>query len=411
MAHMMKMKSCAIGHMLAHYGRETAGVFRENPNIDMERTKQNYTVGISEPHRLNERIQERIKDVRKSQIQQTGKQPRKDAVTLVDWVVTVPDDLPTEREKEFFTCVYKFNAERYGKENVIGGYVHCDEAGRHHMHLPVVPELDGKFNCKKKMNRNDLRKYHEDLQSYCEKEMGMSLHLLLSDEEKVKKDLSKLDHDTFVTLDVEARVDMVNEEMADMDTAYYEIQSDFETMVESFETTKKTLDREALEKLNADKQLNQLYEAMKDVNNAFYRSDMYYGEDYEYKPAKIRSRTRELEKYLSQPIRYEKITEKKGFGRNAQTYVYYKIPVYDYEKQRKGALEVCEVNNTIIDGLNYLIKICDKFKQRIVEILKQNAERITKPIEKFIEKTNDYIDKNFDDEKTYKIDDEYERDF
>ena len=85
---------------------------------------------------------------------------RKDINVMIDWVITLPDDVPPEKAREFFESVYEFNSERYGTENVISAWVHMDESTPH-MHfafVPVVIDDDGseRLCAKEVINRGEL---------------------------------------------------------------------------------------------------------------------------------------------------------------------------------------------------------------------------------------------------------------
>lgn len=77
-----------------------------------------------------------------------------------------PDNL--EHCREFFDTVYSFMQSRYGKENVIAGYVHMDETTPQ-IHVCVVPEATSRKTGKRTVSsaslltRAELHNYHYDL--------------------------------------------------------------------------------------------------------------------------------------------------------------------------------------------------------------------------------------------------------
>ncbi len=155
---------------------------------------------------------------------------RKDLVTMVEWVVTLPSDVwdrsksikeagdffpvgnDLERVEKFFRCVADFMRERYGAENILGMEVHFDELkeikvqdrdwqgkpaydkdgrpvwkmdsegevvkeyiGQPHIHVDLCPivemkeEINGKsekFSARTRFNRTELRSFHPDLDRY-----------------------------------------------------------------------------------------------------------------------------------------------------------------------------------------------------------------------------------------------------
>lgn len=175
MAHVEKYKASALGHMLAHYNRSTPA----NKDIDRSRTEQNYNLA---PERgdllkfINLRLADGVK------VQQ-----RADVIKLCDWVVTMPKDLPPEKEQAFFANTYDFLVNKYGERNVVCAYVHKDESTPH-MHfawLPVVQEKKNKkrlgqekLSAKECITRSDLQKFHQQLQDYLEQKLNCQVKIL-----------------------------------------------------------------------------------------------------------------------------------------------------------------------------------------------------------------------------------------
>lgn len=210
MAHMQKMKSGAVAPMMNHYERKFEGT-RKRENIDASKTHYNQVL-VRDKNKtkedLTDLVKERIDEVYKSHQDVTGKKVRSDAVIMADWVVTAPEELKKEDENEFFGCVLMFMSERYGEKNILGGFIHRDEM-RTHMHVPVVPEIDGKFNAKKLLSRNDLKTFHNELQKHIDKKFDYHVSILLDDSQKEKKALSKLSHEEIRALDANEKIDQV----------------------------------------------------------------------------------------------------------------------------------------------------------------------------------------------------------
>lgn len=116
---------------------------------------------------------------------------------LFDWVVTLPKDCPPERSREFFEAVAEFMEERYGKGNVLGCYVHMDEA-QPHAHVPILPMIDGKMQASKVINRSDLKSFHGDLGKHVDKALGIHVSIELDEKQKGEKQLSHLSQDEYV---------------------------------------------------------------------------------------------------------------------------------------------------------------------------------------------------------------------
>ena len=94
-----------------------------NPQIDSERTRNNYRFTPYFGKTYTEFINGRIKEL--------GLSPRKDAVVMNSFVLgsdkTFFDGLSKVERYNFFSDCYKFFAERYGAENIIAAVVHNDE--------------------------------------------------------------------------------------------------------------------------------------------------------------------------------------------------------------------------------------------------------------------------------------------
>lgn len=196
MAHIAKYKAASCGHMLAHYRRDASSLGREN--IDPTRTKGNYTLGLDdrdgkvramngiEPNWAT--VEGRIEGVNEAAKAAGKRAVRKDAVVMADVVVTLPENVRKGDEFKFFGFTYWFLIRKLGKENMMGGFVHRDEARkdgspvRDHMHVPFTPILDGRFNFKKMCPRTFYQSLHKDLGDYLEQHLGYRPEIELGDE-------------------------------------------------------------------------------------------------------------------------------------------------------------------------------------------------------------------------------------
>ena len=172
MAHVAKYSKGAMGHMLQHYDRRKSG---SKSNIDPTRTDLNYNLATHQLLPQLEFIQKRLSEVKV--------QNRKDVNVLCDWIVTVPKDLPTYEHRQFFQATYDFLETKYGKENVVSAHVHVDETTPH-IHFAFVPvcydKKKDRYKCSAKevLTRNDLQKFHVELQEHLERELGHEVAVL-----------------------------------------------------------------------------------------------------------------------------------------------------------------------------------------------------------------------------------------
>lgn len=182
MAHMMKIKSGSVGALVDHYKRNRDGtLLREN--IDAERTHLNYNLRPMD-------VGDRVREAMRQHEQEAGRAVRSDANVLFDWVVTLPQDCPSDRAREFFTACLDFLGGRYGEGNVLGGYVHMDEKTPH-MHAPILPLIDGKLQASKMVTRADLRTFHGDLGKFVDERLGMHVSIELDDDKVLDRMLSR----------------------------------------------------------------------------------------------------------------------------------------------------------------------------------------------------------------------------
>lgn len=173
---------------IIHEHDRTARTYKNN--VDLQRSHLNYTYGIE-----GKNADECLKTVmRRCHAIMQGKEIQKNTNVMSEWIVTFPAELcheekyhtgKTDRKgkqivgtynkpnsfelcKEFFNEVYKFTCDRYGKDNMLGGYVHYDETTPH-IHMDIVPEAISRKNGKQTvssaslMTRSELRNYHKDL--------------------------------------------------------------------------------------------------------------------------------------------------------------------------------------------------------------------------------------------------------
>lgn len=206
MAHIAKYKATSVGHMLAHYRRDASSMERDN--IDPKRVKNDmvvahYTnkdgqlvVGRVVPREGEPNwgtVQRRIERVNEAQKAAGKRVTRKDAVVMADVVVTLPDNVRKGDEDRFFRLTYWYLSNKFGIDNMMGGYVHKDEVlkdgapARDHMHVPFTPILDGRFNYKKMCPRMFYQNMHRELGDYLEKRLGYRPEVELAEETRAQR--------------------------------------------------------------------------------------------------------------------------------------------------------------------------------------------------------------------------------
>jgi hypothetical protein len=212
MAHIAKYKATSVGHMLAHYRRDESSLGRDN--IDPKRVKNDmvvahYTnkdgklvVGRVVPREGEPNwgtVERRIERVNEAQKAAGKRATRKDAVVMADVVVTLPGNVRKGDEDRFFRLTYWYLSNKFGIDNMMGGYVHKDEVlkdgtpARDHMHAPFTPILDGRFNYKQMCPRSFYQSMHKELGDYLEQHLGYRPEIELEDGKRAQKALSRVD--------------------------------------------------------------------------------------------------------------------------------------------------------------------------------------------------------------------------
>lgn len=206
MAHIAKYKAASCGHMLAHYRRDASSLGREN--IDPTREGENMVLA----HYMNKdgklvvgqvlpregtpnwsTIERRIERVNENAKAAGKRATRKDAVVMADVVVTLPENVRKGDEGRFFRLTYWYLSNKFGRENMMGGFVHGDEVlkdgtpARAHMHVPFTPILNGRFNYKKMCPRSFYQSMHKELGDYLEKRLGYRPEVELGEETRAQR--------------------------------------------------------------------------------------------------------------------------------------------------------------------------------------------------------------------------------
>lgn len=119
-----------------------------NPNIQKEKSKNNYDLTGQQDRTLKSLIKELLQKFNIAK-------PRKNAVTMVELMFTASPEFfegkSSEEIKAYFTDCYNWACKKYGKKNVIASDVHLDEKTPH-MHLELVPIVKGKLNARELFN-------------------------------------------------------------------------------------------------------------------------------------------------------------------------------------------------------------------------------------------------------------------
>lgn len=167
MAHAQKVKRTGVIGLLIHCERRE-GCELSNKDIDKSRTHLNYNLAQTiQPKKPETFLKNRINEVKHLN--------RDDVVYMVDWIVTLPKDVPEQDKDKFFDYTYEFLMNKYGSQNIVCAWVHNDEATPH-IHFSFVPVVNvngvERLKCKDILTKQELKRFHPDLSAYLEERLG-----------------------------------------------------------------------------------------------------------------------------------------------------------------------------------------------------------------------------------------------
>lgn len=160
--HIGKCKLSQVGGMRNHM--EHRDRVKTNENIDLDRSKYNYSIDGRTAENLEARVRQRIKDAG------VKRKIRPDAVGLEDIIIGANHDWMQDATKEtrdaYFKDAFDFFANRFGIDNVMYADVHLDESNIH-MHLGLVPIVfdekgNARLSAREFIKKSDFGKLHDD---------------------------------------------------------------------------------------------------------------------------------------------------------------------------------------------------------------------------------------------------------
>lgn len=161
-----KFKRTAVHGIQIHDKREKES--RTNPDIDRDRTPNNYTLQHCE--NLSDEVQKRIQSLN------LKRSVRKDAVVMCQALITSDHnffkDLDTETQSKFFMESFEFLQKKFDKYNILSATIHLDEKTPH-MHVNFVPVVNGKLSAKELLTPDYLRELQTDFYNEIGKRFGL----------------------------------------------------------------------------------------------------------------------------------------------------------------------------------------------------------------------------------------------
>lgn len=156
---------------------------KKNKDIDLAKCKNNFNIlGLSYEERCK-KYDNRIKYL--DSHGNTNK--RKDRVTAQCIEVPVPAGLPRDRYHNWFLRIAELLRTKYGEENFLDADIHYDEeheyrdpetrelvVSRVHGHFMIIPEINGKLNCKQISLRKNMKELNREVDTMTQAEFGCS---------------------------------------------------------------------------------------------------------------------------------------------------------------------------------------------------------------------------------------------
>ena len=192
----------SVARMVNHFDNERRKIANHsNKDIQPSLTDSNFIIGTDSFYSSVQKLKNRVSEVDEVLPPIRMKKDRK---TVILMEVKCPETISNEREAEFFRRSYKLIEDKFGKENVAGGFVHMDEKHKYvdphyaiqtvnsetnkteitevsvkresldHMHVMVTPFVPDKgVNAKAFMNPKKMQELNNLIDSMCRKEFGV----------------------------------------------------------------------------------------------------------------------------------------------------------------------------------------------------------------------------------------------
>lgn len=156
-----KRKAGGVASTDRHNERKKS-VYKSNPDIDMERSKNNYH--LVKPDGT-------YSSVYKKMIAEAGCRTRSNSTVMVETLITASPDyiseMSSDEQRQFFERAADFICEKIRKQNIISAVVHMDEKTPH-MHLTFCPITeDGRLSAKDILgNKAQLSRWQDEFYAY-----------------------------------------------------------------------------------------------------------------------------------------------------------------------------------------------------------------------------------------------------
>lgn len=168
--HIKNYTKAQKGHILTH--NENADVRSRLKNVDKEKTCLNYNLCPREVSAI---------EYWQARYDQSKHSNQKKTAVMSDIVLTEPKGLTEEQSKQFFKASYEFLSERYGEDNIVSAWVHCDEPdAQRHLHLCMLPINKETNRCSARgvFFKEELQAVHSELQTHLDSSLEFSAQVM-----------------------------------------------------------------------------------------------------------------------------------------------------------------------------------------------------------------------------------------
>ena len=187
---------------------------RSNPDIDTDKTSNNYAIIEIGEGELNNRVARRIEELL-GQRTKTGKirKIQDNAVRMYDFIATGTHEdimaMAEDERKKYFNDIVDFFKCKFGEKNIMYAVVHNDERTPH-LHLGLVPEYKGKLAAYQLFTPQSMRDLQDEFYEQISSRYGLERGELVANE---SEDKPKRKHKTAVELRSETLAEVNREKV------------------------------------------------------------------------------------------------------------------------------------------------------------------------------------------------------
>lgn len=332
---------------------------KKNKDIDLEKCKDNFNIlGLSYEERCK-KYDDRIKYLDKNG--NTNK--RKDRVTAQCIEIPVPAGLSRDKYHDWFLRIADLLRAKYGEENFIDADIHYDEeheyrepetreivVSRVHGHYMIIPEINGKLNCKQMTLRKNMKELNREVDVMTQAEFGCSF--LTGKKKKSTKKVEELKQES---------------EYAELLCQIEQEKEDLITLKAALTAQKAALDAEA-EKLHAKEEMvYNVQTALSELRENLEQREIAVQDLEEQKKAVLQEREAIKQKEVQLDEAFRAVSE---------------MPTLDACVEK--VLDVAFVTYTIPGTTETMDFVARRFLERLQEDQKERAEEICKPVRRTV---------------------------